>query len=162
VQVAVDPQGTDVLEPELRLAVARHLEAVRLIGEDLEVRGPKLVPLTIEVKLCVEPEVWPEDVRSVLELEFSDGYTPDGRLGFFHPDRWTFGQYLRSSEILGRAQQVPGVDHVISVSLERFDAVTPGAGDLIEVEANEIIQVRNDLDHMELGRITFDPRGGRQ
>ena len=162
VQVAIDPESTDVLDDELRLEVARHLEAVRLIGEDLEIRGPRLVPLEIDVKLCVDGEFWPEDVRSVLEREFSDGFTSDGRRGFFHPDEWTFGQYLRSSEILGRVHQVAGVDHVVSVDMQRFDAITPGTEDVIEVAVNEIVQVRNDPDHMELGVIRFDLRGGRQ
>jgi len=162
VQVAIDPEGTDVLSPTLRLEVARHLEAVRLIGEDLEVRPPQLVPLLIDLKLCVAAEVWPEDLRAVLEQEFSDGFTPDGGMGFFHPDRWTFGQFLHASEILGRLQQVAGVDHAISLDMRRFDAVTPGTADPIEVEANEIIQVRNDPDHRQLGVIEIDLQGGRQ
>jgi hypothetical protein len=37
---------------------------------------------------------WREDVRFVLEQEFSDSWTSDGRRGFFHPDEWTFGQSL--------------------------------------------------------------------
>ena len=162
VQIAIDPKETDVLAPALRLDIARHLEAVRLIGEDLEVRPPRFVPLDIEVRLCVDAEVWPEDVRTFLEQEFSDGFTTDGRMGFFHPDRWTFGQFLYASEIFGRLHQVAGVDHAISVSMRRFDAVTPGTGDVIEVTANEIIQVRNDPDHKELGMIRFDLQGGRQ
>jgi len=36
--------------------------------------------------------------------------------------------------------------------------VTP---DLVEVRADEILQVRNDPDHMERGFIRFDLKGGR-
>jgi hypothetical protein len=32
----------------------------------------------------------------------------------------------------------------------------------VQLRANEIIQVQNDPDHMELGFINFDLRGGRQ
>ena len=111
--------------------------------------------------LCVDPEVWPDDVRAVLEQEFSDGYTPDGRVGFFHPDRFTFGQTLYASQILGRIEGLAGIDHARSVRLGRWDAPTPGRSDRIEVGPSEIIQVRNDPDHMELGSIVFELAGGR-
>ena len=77
----------------------------------------------------------------MLEQEFSDGYTPDGRLGFFHPDAWTFGQTLHASQILGRLEQVPGIAFARSVRLGRWDAPTPGKRDRIDVGPNEIIQV---------------------
>lgn len=162
VQVAIDPLGGETLSRELRLEIERHLDAVRLIGEDLEIRPPRLVPLEIEVNVCVEPDTWPENVRAVLEQEFSDGYTPTGRLGFFHPDRWTFGQPLRASEILGRLHGVQGVEHAVAVSLKRFDAATAATDEILEVAPNEIIQVHNDRDHMERGTIEFVLQGGRQ
>ena len=161
VRITIDPLGTDVLRPELRAAVARHLEPVRLIGEDLEIREPVLVPLRVRVAVCVDPEVWLDDVRFVLEQELSDGYTPDGRLGFFHPDRWTFGQTLYASQILGRVEQVPGIARATSVRLARWDAPTPGVRDRVTVGANEIISVRNDPDHMERGTLVLDLSGGR-
>ena len=107
---------------------------MRLIGEDLEIRPPRFVPLAIEVALCVDAEFWPEDVRFVLEQEFSEGYTPDGRPGFFHPDHWTFGQALRASEIAGRIHPVAGVEHVISITLKRWNAARAGdRRDIVEV-----------------------------
>ena len=90
--------------------MARHLEPVRLIGEDIEIRAPILVALRIRLTVCVDPEVWLDDVRSILEQELSDGYTPDGRLGFFHPDRWTFGRRCtraRSSGASSRCRESP-------------------------------------------------------
>jgi hypothetical protein len=162
VRVTIDPVGTTTLTPELREGVARYLDAVRLIGEDLEIRSPQFVPLDILVSLCIASDYWPEDVRFVLEQEFSDGYTSDGRMAFFHPDRWTFGQGLWASQIIGRAQSVEGVDYVIGVKMKRWNEATPGTPDLAEVRPNEILQVRNDPDHMERGFIKFDLKGGRQ
>ena len=162
VRVTIDPKGTDVLEPTVSEKIARHLGAVRLIGEDLEIRPPRFVPLEIEVILCAHPDYWPEDLKSILEQEFSTGYTPDGRLGFFHPDLWTFGQTLHPSEITGRVQAVTGVDHVKSVNLKRWnDQTTLDRDEVIKLQPNEIIQVLNDPDHMEKGSITFDVKGGR-
>jgi predicted phage baseplate assembly protein len=162
VRVAIDPVGTSILEEEVREKVTRHLEAVRLIGEDLEIRSPQFVPLDIEVALCLHPEYWVEDIRFILEQEFSDSYTPDGRTAFFHPDRWTFGQALRVSEIIGAVQGIRGVEHVIEVQLKRWNEVTSGTKDVIEVRANEIILVKNNPDRLEDGFIKFDIKGGRQ
>ena len=162
VQVAIDPVGSSTLTEYVQEKVARHLEAVRLIGEDLEIRPPRFVPLFINVSLCIHPHYWIEDIRFILEQEFSDGYTPDGRMAFFHADRWTFGQALRVSQIIGAVQGIQGVAHVIDVRLKRWNEVTPGTQDGIEVRGNEIIQVHNDPDHLERGLIQFEIRGGRQ
>ncbi len=162
VQIAIDPVGRTDLTDELRQKVARHLEAVRLIGEDLEIREPRYVPLDITVRLCINPDYWIEDVRFLLEQEFSEGYTPDGRLAFFHPDRWTFGQPLHASEIIGRMHLIEGVEHVLSVTMKRWNDPSSEVSDTVAVRVNEIIRVRNAPDHMEDGFMTFDPQGGRQ
>jgi hypothetical protein len=140
----------------------RHLEAVRLIGEDLEIRAPRFVPLDIKIALCVHPQYWPEDVRFLIMQELSEGYTPDGRRGFFHPDRWTFGQKLRASEIIGRIQRIQGVDHVVSLTMKRWNNATPGTYQIADVRADEIIRVRNDPDHLDDGYLHLDVWGGRQ
>jgi hypothetical protein len=162
VRIAIDPAGATELKDDLRRQIARHLDAVRLIGEDLEIRPPIFVPLAIEVALCVDAEFWREDLRFVLEQEFSEGYTPDGRLGFFHPDLWTFGQPLRASEIAGRIHRILGVEHVISIKLKRWNQPASATSDIVEVRFNEIVSVRNDPDSMEDGYIRFDLQGGRQ
>ena len=163
VQITIDPVGTETLDVKLLKKLARHLDAVRLIGEDLEIRPPRFVPLEIHVSICVLPDYWPEDVKLVLEQEFSDGFTTDGRLAFFNPDLWTFGQPLRESQIIGRVQSVKGVDYVRSVTMKRWNEATPGTDGIIEVRPNEIIHVKNDPDYMERGFIFFDDvKGGRQ
>jgi hypothetical protein len=162
VQVTIDPVGATELSPEQRHRINRHLEAVRLIGEDLEIRGPKFVPLDIMVSLCIHPDYWVEDIRSCLKEELSEGYTPDGRRGFFHPDRWTFGQKLRASEIIGRVQGVKGVDHVKWVLMKRWNDAAPATNEITDVDFNEIIRVRNNPDFSEEGYIEFDIQGGRQ
>lgn len=162
VQITIDPAGTTTLDEHLRRQVADYLETVRLIGEDLEIRPPRFVPLEIHVALCLHPDYWPEDLKFILEQEFSDGYTPDGRQGFFHPDLWTFGQELHASQIIGRAQAIEGVEHIISVTLKRWGEAGAGTEAIMALRPNEIIRVHNDPDHMEKGFIDFDVRGGRQ
>ncbi|WP_189465605.1 baseplate J/gp47 family protein [Litchfieldella qijiaojingensis] len=177
VRVAVDPLGTTELQDDVRRRIHRHLDAVRLIGEDLEVRLARYVPLDIKMRLCAHPDYWPEDLAAILEQEFSDDLTPDGRHGFFHPDDWTFGQPLHASQIIGRALAVTGVERVLSLSIHRWnqgfgpttDTITLEPDDLplsevdvLEVEPSEVIQVANDPDHLERGRMVFDIQGGRR
>jgi hypothetical protein len=161
VRIAIDPAGGTTFDGALRRRLARHLDAVRLIGEDLELRPPLFVPLEIHVSLCVDPEYWPQDVRFLLEQEFSTGFTPDGRRAFFHPDAWTFGQDLHASQILGRIQALPGVEHVRQLSMKRWNDAAPAQTEVIKVRGNEIVLVNSDPDRMEEGFIDFDLRGGR-
>jgi hypothetical protein len=162
VQMAIDPVGTTTLTEPLRQQIEQALNAVRLIGEDLEIRPPRFVPLEIHVALCIQPQYWSEDIKFLLEQEFSDGFTADGRMAFFHPDRWTFGQELYASQIIGRIQAIQGVEHIISVVLKRWNEPTRDIDRIVSLRPNEIIQVHNDPDHMERGLIDFDVRGGRQ
>lgn len=174
VRITIDPTGTNELSYALRSAVADSLNAVRLIGEDLEIRPPRFVPLDINVIVCAAPDFWTEDVKAELEQEFSAGWTHDGRHGFFHPDEWTFGQPLYSSQIIGRALRVAGIEHAveqksdptssktISVSIKRFNSPRRATESFTDIAPNEIIQVVNDPDHLEFGSIRFVVKGGRQ
>ncbi len=161
VRVTIDPLGGELLTPELAAAVAEHLEPLRLIGEDLEIRPPAYVPLRIELTVCLRDDVWPEDVRYAILEELSDGFTADGRLALFNPDNWTFGQPLFESEIAGRLERVGGVEHIARLEITRWDSASPGDGRFVEVAGNEIISVRNDPDHMEKGFIELTLAGGR-
>ncbi|HMF98507.1 MAG TPA: baseplate J/gp47 family protein [Vicinamibacterales bacterium] len=172
VRIAIDPTGftalgdarSDALWDELRPRIADHLEAVRLIGEDIELRPPRYVPLEILVVVCAGESYWREDVRFVLEQEFSDGWTSDGRRGFFHPDEWTFGQSLHRSAIEGRVHRVVGVKHVVRITMKRFSAPLPGVpgAEVIEMGFDEVVLVANDPSHLERGLIRFAVQGGRR
>lgn len=176
VRVVIDPKGTAVVSKELHAEISKHLDAVRLIGDDIEIRPASYVPLDIELRLCAHPDYWSEHLDVALQQEFSDGYTVDGCPGFFHPDQWSFGQPLYVSQIIGRALSVTGIDRLLQVSIRRLNpnpgptlvTVTIRPEDLpttnkekIEVDQFEIIQVENDPSQLEKGRIEFDIVGGR-
>jgi hypothetical protein len=129
------------------------------------------------MSLCAHSQYWPADLDVVLQQEFCDGFTADGRPGFFHPDRWSFGQPLYASQLIGRALAVPGVERVLSVSIRRLHGlvgpslitVTLAPEDVpaalierLDVDSFEIIQVANDPSALERGRIQFDIQGGRR
>ena len=162
VRIAIDPKGGLKLDDQLRRKLAGHLDAVRLIGEDLEIRPPIFVPVEIHVSLCVAPDYWPQDLRFIIEQEFSTGFTHDGRMAFFHPDAWTFGQALYVSQIFGRLQAIPGVEHILQITMKRWNDPTGTIAEVISAQPNEIILVESDPDHMEEGFIDFDLKVGRQ
>lgn len=164
VRVTIDPAAGIELSESLRAEIASHLEAVRLIGEDIELRPPRYVPLEITITVCARADVWIEDLRDVLEQEFSDGWTSDGRRGFFHPDEWSFGQALHRSQIEGRLQAIAGIEHVVEIVMKRFNAPTPGVSELeqLEMAFDEVVLLANEPDHLERGRLEFAFKGGRQ
>lgn len=172
VRIAIDPASfavvgdarSDALWAELHPRLAAHLEAVRLIGEDLELRPPRYVALEIRIAVCADERYWREDLRAILEEEFSDGWTGDGRRGFFHPDEWTFGQDLHRSAIEGRIARIAGIAHVVRIAMKRFarpEPAPPGQ-EVLEIGFDEVALLANDPDHLERGLIRFDIQGGRR
>ena len=47
--MTIDPKGTTEFSDGLRQKIVNHLDAVRLIGEDLEVRAARYVALSVAV-----------------------------------------------------------------------------------------------------------------
>ncbi|VAW71876.1 hypothetical protein MNBD_GAMMA10-3139, partial [hydrothermal vent metagenome] len=157
-------------------------DAVRLIGEDLEIRVAQFVPLDIELALCAHPDFWLQDLDFELMQAFSDSYSADGRRGFFHPDNWTFGQTLYASELIGRALSIKGIERVTRISIRRWfvgsgesasvvlinpddinpDDINREQTNKFPVKDSEIIQLENNPDHLERGRIQFNLSGGRR
>jgi hypothetical protein len=172
VRITLDPAGFTALGDERSQAlwddllpqVSAHLEAVRLIGEDLEIRPPRYVPLEINVVVCAAADYWCEDLRFVLEQEFSEHWTSDGRPGFFHPDQWTFGQTLHRSLIEGRLLAIAGVAHVVSISMKRFASPLPAqlGAEQLPMASDEVLVLANDPDHLERGLLRFTVQGGRR
>ncbi len=140
-----------------------HLEAKRMAGYDLDIADPVHVALDLALHVCVQPDAIRANVRQRLEQRFSARVAGDGTMGFFHPDRRSFGDPLFASEVLAAAMAVDGVR---SVSLTRFAraggvAVDPVATGVIAPSDTELLRLDNDPDHPDRGRIRFELEGGR-
>jgi len=88
---------------------------------------------------------------------------PDGGLGTFHPDNFTFGQPVYASRIVAAAQAVEGVD---SVRLDRFERLAdPDPATLeqgvIPMGRLEIAQLANDPNYRDRGRLRLSSGGGQ-
>ena len=133
-----------------------------MAGVDLEIRPPVFVPLEIRLRVCVEPGFARTDVALALRDAFSNRRLPDGALGLFHPDRWTFGQAVYLSHLYERADAIAGV-HAVAVDVFKRWAratTTELAEGFIAIGDQEIARLDNDPSLREHGLIDVVLEGG--
>lgn len=160
--LTIDRKGGHPVEAEFAEEMRARLERYRIAGYDLEVRAPLFVPLDLLIFVCVQPGYFASEVKKALLAVFSNRDLPDGRRGFFHPDNFTFGQPVFLSQIYRLAMQQPGV---ASVEVKRFQRWGQAGNQEMDVgflrpAALEIVQLENDRNFPENGRLAFDVRGG--
>jgi hypothetical protein len=135
-------------------AVAVALERVRRMGHDVRVEVARTVPVDLRLSVCVLPGHLRAHVKAALLDVLSDRVLPDGALGWFHPDRWTFGDSLHTGPLLAVAQGVPGVESVDVVHLSVHGEGERGerAGGVLSVGPRSVVA---------LGHLAVEARGGR-
>jgi hypothetical protein len=138
-----------------------HLGRFRLTGYDLEIDAPSFVPLDIALTVCVAPGYVRGNVQQALLETFSNTERA-GRRGFFHPDRYTFGQPVYLSQVVAAAMEVPGVEWVQPLRFQRWGQDPHGEleNGRITFARLEIARLDNDPNAVENGRIEFDMQGG--
>jgi hypothetical protein len=158
-----DRYGGQAVDDAFRARLRGHLERFRMAGVDLEVDAPRYVPLDVELHLCVRPDYFRADVLRAVAQVLGSGVRPDGRLGLFHPDNFSFGQPVYLSRIVAAAQAVEGVEAVRAQRFERLGArgATTLDDGVIAVGAHEIAQLANSPDFRERGRLTLHAGGGK-
>jgi hypothetical protein len=163
VDVAIDAEGTEQPPQALLDEVARSLEPYRRIGHDVAVVPAQLVPLRLTLSVRVLPHFVQGDVRAALLAVLGSGRLPDGRLGFFHPDRLTFGDGVYVSRIIAVAQAVPGVASITLEHLSRLGEPEAGERDagVLWLGPLEVPRLDSDPDFPEHGVLTLRLRGGR-
>jgi len=121
------------------------------------------VPLDIELQVCVLPHYLRGHVEAALRDAFSSRRRPDGGLGFFHPDRLTFGQGVYLSRLVAEAQGVAGVQSVRVATLRRLGGMDAGeiSGGVLTIGRLEVAQLDDDPNFPEHGRLTLTLEGGR-
>lgn len=153
------PTGDEqAFEASLRAAI----EPYRMAGYDLEIDRPSLVSLDVELHVCVRPDVLRGPVRAAVLDALSSTVRSDGTPGFFHPDRFTFGQPVYLSAIVAAAQQVDGVESVTAVRFRRQqDDGTSGLDDgVLPMGRLEIARLANDPNLPGHGVLVVTAGGG--
>ena len=161
--LTIDRKGGVSVDVKFRTAMKTHVEKYRLAGYDLVVDAPRLVSLEIEMLVCVKPGFFKEDVKEALLDFFSNSRLADGRLGIFHPDRFTFGQPVYLSRIYEAALSVDGVQ---SVQISKFQRQGVDASDAIQegkivLNRLEIARLDNDPNYPDHGVLRIQMGGGQ-
>lgn len=161
--VTADREGGLAVDDAFETDLRRHLEPFRMAGYDLEVDGPRFVPLDVALQLCVEPDHFRAHVKAAVLDVLSSGVRRDGTPGFFHPDRFTFGQPVYLSAIVAAAQGVQGVQSVAATTFQRQrdDASSALDSGVLELQRLEIARLDNDRTFPEHGVLTVTAGGGK-
>ncbi|MFN3614120.1 MAG: baseplate J/gp47 family protein [Rubrimonas sp.] len=160
--VHVDRAGGMPADAGFAAAVRRHLEGWRLAGVDVTVRGAQGAPLDVALFVCAAPEAIRASVGAAVRAALTP-FPAAGRRGFFHPDTFTFGSPLRLSALIAAAMAVPGVLSVTVTRFQRFGRAAQGelqAG-VIRPSGPEILELRDDPNFPERGRLVVETGGGR-
>lgn len=162
-QVAIDPVGNAALNDELRLEIERELYRFRRIGHELRIVAPHYIPLDIALEVGVKPDYLRGPVKAALLAVFSNRLLADGRHGFFHPDRLTFGDGIYLSQLVAAAQAVTGVDSVRVTRLQRqFELPNHELENgVLPLGPLMVARCDNDPDFPEQGRFELTVLGGR-
>lgn len=158
--VAPGPAGT--LDPAFEARLADFVESYRLAGHDLEFDAPRYVSLDVTLHVCTRPGYFIDDVERRLLQVFGADRLADGRTGFFHADRFSFGEPVYLSAVIAAAMQVPGVAYVAPLRFQRLGR--PAAGEIdsgrIAMGRLEIARLDNDPNAPEHGRMQFQVEPG--
>ena len=134
------------------------MERFRMAGQDLEVDGPLYVSLEIVLGVCVKPGYFFSDVQRELLDVFSNRVLPDGRVGVFHPDNFSFGQTVYLSPLITTAQSVTGVESVNVKKFQRqgIDSNQALLAGKLTLGRLEIARLDNDRNFPERGVFTLE------
>lgn len=161
--LAVDRAGGRPVDGPFEAELRLHLERYRMAGHDLEIGGPRYVPVEVDVFACVEPGYFRGDVERALREVLGSRAYPDGRRGFFHPDRFTFGQGVHLSRIYAAAQGVAGLSRVEVRVFQRQNQPWTSALDAGELAVGrlEVARLDDDPGHRDRGELRLHLEGGR-
>jgi hypothetical protein len=167
--ITVDRRGGAPVDVAFEREIRGFLDRFRMAGYDLEIDGPRYVPIEIVLTICVKQGYYRASVKSALLETFGNGILRDGTRGFFHPDNFSFGQPIYLSQVVARAMKVPGVENVDADDdpskpnlFQRWGEKAQGeiANGLIPIHRLEIARVDSNPSLPENGRIDFVMKGG--
>ncbi|MET8336030.1 hypothetical protein [Streptosporangium canum] len=152
--LTADRVGGSEVDDEFERELRAGLERYRLAGYDLEIDGPRYVPLEVGLHVCVAEG----HLRSAVRRELLATLT-----ALFHPDRLTFAQPAYLSPVYATAQAVAGVTSVNVHTFRRqhhptVSGITSG---VLRMGRLEIARLDNNPNFPERGKLTLTFGGGR-
>lgn len=161
--VHVDRKGGRPIDAEFRRGLGDHLESYRLMGFDVALRPARPSPLDIELLVCARPGAVRSTVAARVREALRPAGLPDGGVGFFHPDNFSFGTPLYASRLIAAAMAVEGVQSVRLLRFQRLGKLPQNeiALGLIRPADLEVLQLSDDPSFPEQGRLSLVMGGGR-
>ena len=161
--VTADRVGGAAVDARFEARLRRHLERFRMAGYDLDVDAPRFVALDVALHICVLADYFRSEVLRAVASELGSAVLPDGRLGVFHPDNFSFGEPVYLSRIIAAAQAVEGVESVSATTFTRMAAPSSVglAEGVIRIGRLEIAQLENNPNFRERGRLALVAGGGK-
>ncbi|MCP3959025.1 MAG: hypothetical protein GY719_14330 [bacterium] len=160
--VHVQRRNARELDPAFEARLRRYLEGSLLADRDLEIQPPRPLALEVSLRGRLAEGFLRESVQRKLLEALSDRRLPDGRLGFFHPDRFTLGRTLYLGQLLDTAMKVAGVALVEAEVFRPYGAASadPAVRDRVEPGPFEMVSLRNVAASPELGSLEITLEGG--
>jgi hypothetical protein len=161
--VETGPTGLPRLRPAFERLIRAQLTRYRLAGYDLELRPPRFAPVELDLDVCVSGGHFRGDVLRAIRDAMGNRTLPGGRLGFFHPSNFTFGQAVYASRIYAAVEAVEGVDSLVIIRFRRYGQVDNGELETgrLPIGPWEIAQLDNDPNFLEHGVLRLTVRGGK-
>jgi predicted phage baseplate assembly protein len=161
--LTIDRLGGRPVDPDFEEDMRRHLERYRMAGHDVEIDSPRFVSLEVEMTVCVKPEYFRGDVKAALLRVFSNKTQPDGQVGVFHPDNFSFGQPVYLSTLYAAAQKVEGVRFVTVTMFRRLGTKSRQELEegVLKLGALEVARLDNDPNFAERGVFRLTMEGGK-
>ncbi len=161
--VTIDRVGGREIDDDFKGELVRFIEPYRMAGYDVEIDGPRFVALDVEMTVCVKPDYFRSSVLTALQEVFSPGVLPDGRLGVFNPDNFTFGQTIYLSPLYAAALAVDGVQ---SVEITKFAPVGDSTTTALDngkltLSRLQIARLANDRNFPDRGVFRLTVEGGK-
>lgn len=161
--LTIDRLGGRPVDAEFEQDMRLHLERYRMAGQDIEIDGPRFVPLEAEMTVCVQPDYFRSDVKAALLRVFSNQTQPDGERGVFHADNFSFGQPVYLSKLYAAAQKVEGVRFATIETFQRLGSISRQALDdgVLNLGRLEVARLDNDPNFAERGVFRLTMEGGK-
>jgi hypothetical protein len=160
--VTADPYDSATLTEPETTALESWMDCIRQAGRDVIVKNPKLLPLDLEITLCIEPHAYAADVAAqAYEVLLGPG-TGRRIKGFFHPDHFTFGTPLYRSALEAALQRIPGVKSVRGMVVRERGRreYRPFSELLLEPAMDQVLRLDNDPNRPENGTLRIMTEGG--
>jgi hypothetical protein len=159
----VQPAGGGTVDVRLRGELERSFRDLLLIGHQLEVTAPDWVPLEIVLELWAAAGALPVVVERHVAAALGSRQLPGGGSGYFHPDRFGFGEAVYVSQVVARAMEVEGVERVSALVFRRAGAGEPAVplDGRLPMRPHEIARCDQDPDDPRWGTLTLVMRGRR-